>query len=37
VVRPPLVKIEADEIERIRLALRAAGLLSDDARQRRTA
>ena len=37
VVRPPLVKIDADEIERIRLALLAAGLLSDDARQRKTA
>jgi 4-hydroxy-tetrahydrodipicolinate synthase len=37
VVRPPLVKIEADEIERIRLALLAAGLLSNDAGKRRTA
>ncbi len=37
VVRPPLVKIEADEIERIRVGLQAAGLLSDDARQRKTA
>jgi 4-hydroxy-tetrahydrodipicolinate synthase len=37
VVRPPLVKIEADEIERIRLALSQAGLLSDDARKRRIA
>jgi len=27
VVRPPLVKIQPDEIERIRLALIAAGLL----------
>jgi 4-hydroxy-tetrahydrodipicolinate synthase len=37
VVRPPLVKIEGEEIERIRLALLAAGLLSDDARKRKTA
>jgi 4-hydroxy-tetrahydrodipicolinate synthase len=37
VVRPPLVKIEAEEIERIRLALLAAGLLSADARKRKTA
>jgi 4-hydroxy-tetrahydrodipicolinate synthase len=37
VVRPPLVKIEADEIARIRLALMAAGLLSDGSRKRKTA
>jgi 4-hydroxy-tetrahydrodipicolinate synthase len=37
VVRPPLVKIDAMEIDRIRRALVAAGLLSQDARQRKTA
>jgi len=37
VVRPPLVKIDAEEIARIRLALSQAGLLSDDARKRRIA
>ena len=29
VVRPPLLKLERAEVERIRLALIAAGLLSD--------
>jgi 4-hydroxy-tetrahydrodipicolinate synthase len=28
VVRPPLVKLSADEIERLKAALRQAGLLS---------
>jgi 4-hydroxy-tetrahydrodipicolinate synthase len=37
VVRPPLVKIPAAEIERIRVALLAAGLLDQDARARRIA
>jgi 4-hydroxy-tetrahydrodipicolinate synthase len=37
VVRPPLVKIPAAEIERIRQALIAAGLLEDSARARRIA
>jgi len=37
VVRPPLVKIDQDEVERIRLALLKAGLLSDDARKRKIA
>ena len=37
VVRPPLVKIPAAEVERIRLALVAAGLLADTATVRRAA
>ena len=37
VVRPPLVKISAAEIERIRSALVAAGLLDEGARTRRIA
>ena len=37
VVRPPLVKIAAAEIERIRQALRAARLLEEDSRARKTA
>jgi len=37
VVRPPLSKIPAAEIERIRLALNAAGLLQDQPAARRTA
>ena len=37
VVRPPLVKLPAEEIERIRAALIAAGLLSDKPSQRRVA
>jgi 4-hydroxy-tetrahydrodipicolinate synthase len=37
VVRPPLVKIDQDEVERIRLTLLKAGLLSDDARKRKIA
>jgi 4-hydroxy-tetrahydrodipicolinate synthase len=37
VVRPPLAKIPAAEIERIRLALVAAGLLSNDLTTRKTA
>ena len=37
VVRPPLVKIPAAEVERIRLALVAAGLLADMAPVRRAA
>ncbi len=37
VVRPPLMKIPAAEIERIRQALVAAGLLAQDRRARRTA
>src|SRR5207344_125932 len=37
VVRPPLVKIPPTEIERIRKALVAAGLLAHDPRARRTA
>jgi 4-hydroxy-tetrahydrodipicolinate synthase len=36
-VRPPLVKLPAAEIERIRRALVAAGLLAGDARARRVA
>jgi 4-hydroxy-tetrahydrodipicolinate synthase len=34
VVRPPLVKIPADEIERIRRALIAAGLLDQQGRRK---
>jgi len=37
VVRPPLVKLPADEIERIRAALVAAGLLETKTSQRRVA
>ncbi len=37
VVRPPLVKIPAAEVERIRLALVAAGLLAETAKVRRAA
>ena len=37
VVRPPLVKIEDAEIERIRSALVEAGLLTEDARRRKSA
>ena len=37
VVRPPLAKIPAAEIERIRLALVAAGLLSHELTTRKTA
>ena len=37
VVRPPLTKLSAQEIERIRLALVAAGLLGDKTTQRRVA
>ena len=37
VVRPPLVKISAQEIERIRAALGAAGLLGEKTSQRRVA
>ena len=37
VVRPPLTKIPAAEIERIRLALVAAGLLPDQLTTRKTA
>jgi 4-hydroxy-tetrahydrodipicolinate synthase len=37
VVRPPLVKLSAQEIERIRLALVAAGLLGEKTSQRRVA
>ena len=37
VVRPPLVKIPAPEIERIRAALVAAGLLKQQTSQRRVA
>ena len=36
-VRPPLVKIEAAEVERIRRALISAGLLDDPARTRKSA
>ena len=36
-VRPPLVKLSAAEIERIRQALIAAGLLQADGRARRAA
>jgi 4-hydroxy-tetrahydrodipicolinate synthase len=36
-VRPPLVKLSADEIGRIRQALAAAGLLAEDGRARRAA
>src|SRR5688572_23224459 len=35
VVRPPLTKLPAQEIERIRAALAAAGLLTDESPQRR--
>ena len=37
VVRPPLAKLPAQEIERIRLALVAAGLLGEKTSQRRVA
>src|SRR5918912_542781 len=37
VVRPPLVKLPAEEIERIRAALVAAGLLNEKSSQRRVA
>ena len=37
VVRPPLVKLPPEEIERIRAALVAAGLLSEKTSQRRVA
>jgi 4-hydroxy-tetrahydrodipicolinate synthase len=37
VVRPPLVKIPAAEVERIRRALLAAGLLQDSARTQKVA
>jgi 4-hydroxy-tetrahydrodipicolinate synthase len=37
VVRPPLVKLSAQEIERIRAALVAAGLLDTKTSQRRVA
>ena len=37
VVRPPLVKLPADEIQRIRAALVAAGLLEQDSQRRRVA
>src|SRR5207248_11636363 len=37
VVRPPLVKLPAQEIERIRLALVAAGLLGEKTSHRRVA
>ena len=37
VVRPPLAKLAADEIERIRGALAAAGLLAQDTQKRRVA
>jgi 4-hydroxy-tetrahydrodipicolinate synthase len=37
VVRPPLVKLPAEEIERIRAALVAAGLLAQNTSQRRVA
>ena len=37
VVRPPLVKIEQPEVDRIGRALVEAGLLSEDARKRKTA
>ena len=37
VVRPPLVKIDTTEIERIRRALATAGLLDETARARKTA
>ena len=37
VVRPPLAKISQQEIERIRAALRAAGLLGEDNQRRRVA
>jgi 4-hydroxy-tetrahydrodipicolinate synthase len=37
VVRPPLVKLSAAEIERIRQALVAAGLLNQERRERKTA
>jgi 4-hydroxy-tetrahydrodipicolinate synthase len=37
VVRPPLAKLPAQEIERIRAALLAAGLLDKSTTQRRVA
>jgi 4-hydroxy-tetrahydrodipicolinate synthase len=37
VVRPPLAKLPAEEIERIRAALKAAGLLQSDNQRRRVA
>jgi 4-hydroxy-tetrahydrodipicolinate synthase len=37
VVRPPLVKLPPEEIERIRAALIAAGLLTEKSTQRRVA
>jgi len=37
VVRPPLVKLAPEEIERIRAALLAAGLLGQNTSQRRVA
>jgi 4-hydroxy-tetrahydrodipicolinate synthase len=37
VVRPPLTKISSEEIERIRAALAAAGLLEQDTQRRRVA
>jgi 4-hydroxy-tetrahydrodipicolinate synthase len=37
VVRPPLAKLSAEEIERIRTALAAAGLLQKDNPRRKVA
>jgi hypothetical protein len=37
VVRPPLAKISTQEIERIRAALTAAGLMKQQTSQRRVA
>jgi 4-hydroxy-tetrahydrodipicolinate synthase len=37
VVRPPLAKLSAEEIERIRAALAAAGLLEQEPQRRRVA
>jgi 4-hydroxy-tetrahydrodipicolinate synthase len=37
VVRPPLVKLPAEEIARIRAALVAAGLLGEENQRRRVA
>jgi len=37
VVRPPLAKLSPEEIERIRAALVAAGLLEQDTQKRRVA
>jgi 4-hydroxy-tetrahydrodipicolinate synthase len=37
VVRPPLAKLSAEEIERIRAALAAAGLLEQDTHRRKVA